>query len=137
MAALAANDPLPASALTKLVPDLALQLRIAVGKKYEGTVGVSTRMLFLMSTEGDIVRTRPLGTWLSSQYRWTTAEQWIGGLARDRAGGRPRRARPPVARRVRARHDRGHRVVDEVDQDAREGGAGGGGRGGGERRHGR
>ena len=80
MAALAANDPLPASALTKLVPDLALQLRIAVGKKYEGTVGVSTRMLFLMSTEGDIVRTRPLGTWLSSQYRWTTAEQWIGGL---------------------------------------------------------
>jgi hypothetical protein len=80
MAALAANDPLPASALTKLVPDLALQLRFAVGKKYEGTVGVSTRMLFLMSTEGDIVRTRPLGSWLSSQYRWTTAEQWIGGL---------------------------------------------------------
>ena len=81
MAALrAADGPIPASALTKLVPDLALQLRIAVGKKYEGTVGVSTRMLFLMSTEGDIVRTRPLGTWLSSQYRWTTAEQWIGGL---------------------------------------------------------
>jgi hypothetical protein len=80
VAALAANGPLPASALTKLVPELALQLRIAVGKRYEGTVGVSTRMLFLMSTQGDIVRTRPLGTWLSSQYRWTTAEQWIGGL---------------------------------------------------------
>ena len=80
MAGLAANDPLPASALTKLVPDLALQLRVAVGKKYEGTVGVSTRMLFLMSTAGDIVRTRPRGTWLSSQYRWTTTEQWIGGL---------------------------------------------------------
>jgi hypothetical protein len=80
VATLAANGPLPASALTKLVPELALQLRFAVGKKYEGTVGVSTRMLFLMSTEGDIVRTRPLGTWLSSQYRWTTAEQWIGGL---------------------------------------------------------
>jgi uncharacterized protein YidB (DUF937 family) len=82
LAALAAADgPLPASALTKLVPDLARQLRIAVGKKYEGTVGVSTRMLFLMSTQGDIVRTRPLGTWLSSQYRWARTEDWIGGLS--------------------------------------------------------
>ncbi len=81
LAALAAADvPLPASALTKLVPDLARQLRIAVGKKYEGTVGVSTRMLFLLSTQGDIVRTRPLGTWLSSQYRWARTEDWIGGL---------------------------------------------------------
>jgi hypothetical protein len=81
LAALAAADgPLPASALNKLVPDLARQLRIAVGKKYEGTVGVSTRMLFLMSTQGDIVRTRPLGTWLSSQYRWARTEDWIGGL---------------------------------------------------------
>jgi hypothetical protein len=81
LAALAAADgPLPASALTKLVPDLARQLRIAVGKKYEGTVGVSTRMLFLMSTQGDIVRTRPLGTWLSSQYRWARTEDWIGVL---------------------------------------------------------
>jgi uncharacterized protein YidB (DUF937 family) len=75
-----ADGPVPASALTKLVPDLALQLRIAVGKKYEGTVGVSTRMLFLMSTEGAIVRTRPLGSWLSSQYRWARTEDWIGAL---------------------------------------------------------
>lgn len=81
LAALAAADgPLPASALTKLVPDLARQLRVAVGKKYEGTVGVSTRMLFLLSTQGDVVRTRPLGTWLSSQYRWARTEDWIGGL---------------------------------------------------------
>ena len=26
------------------------------------------------------MRGRPRGSWLSSQYRWTTAEQWIGGL---------------------------------------------------------
>jgi hypothetical protein len=89
LAALAADGPLPASALTKVVPDLARQLRMAIGKKYEGTVGVSTRMLFLMSTQGDIVRTRPLGTWLSSQYRWARTEDWIGGLpsiAPDDAG---------------------------------------------------
>jgi len=81
LAALAAADgPLPASALTKLVPDLALQFRVAVGKNYEGTVGVSTRLLFLMATAGDVVRTRPLGTWLSSQYRWARMADWIGPL---------------------------------------------------------
>jgi hypothetical protein len=81
LAALAAADgPLPASVLTKLVPDLALQFRVAVGKNYEGTVGVSTRLLFLMATAGDVVRTRPLGTWLSSQYRWAAMADWIGPL---------------------------------------------------------
>ncbi len=80
LAALADGEPVPASTLTKRVPDLAHQLRMAIGKRYEGTVGVSTRMLFLMSTQGDIVRTRPLGTWLSSQYRWARTVDWIGTL---------------------------------------------------------
>lgn len=81
LAALRAEGPLPASGLTKVVPDLALQLRMAVGKKYEGLVGVSTRMLFLLSTEGRIARARPLGSWLSSQYRWVPMADWIGELA--------------------------------------------------------
>jgi DNA glycosylase AlkZ-like len=76
----AADGPLPASGLTRLVPELGLQLRMAVGKKYESRVGVSTRLLFLMSTEGVIVRARPLGSWLSSQYRWARAADWIGAL---------------------------------------------------------
>ena len=78
--ALREHGPLPASRLTKVVPDLARQLRVAVGKRYEGFVGVSTRMLFLLATEGRIVRARPLGTWVSSQYRWTRTADWIGGL---------------------------------------------------------
>jgi hypothetical protein len=80
LAALRAAGPLPASQLTKAVPDLALQLRMAVGKKYEGLVGVSTRLLFLLSAEGRIARARPLGSWLSSQYRWVTMADWIGEL---------------------------------------------------------
>jgi hypothetical protein len=80
VAALRAHGPLPASQLTKLVPDLALQMRYAVGKKYEGLVGVSTRMLFLLSAEGRIVRARPLGSWISSQYRWVPTTDWIGEL---------------------------------------------------------
>ncbi len=80
VAALRAHGPLPASQLTKLVPELSGQLRVAVGKKYEGLIGVSTRMLFLLSAEGRIARARPLGTWLSSQYRWVPMDDWIGGL---------------------------------------------------------
>jgi hypothetical protein len=76
----AAGAPVPASQLTKAVPELGRQLRMAVGKKYEGVVGVSTRMLFLLSAEGRIARARPLGSWLSSQYRWAAMADWIGEL---------------------------------------------------------
>lgn len=44
-----------------------------------GEFGVSTRVLFLLATEAKVVRTRPLGSWLSSQYRWTRVEDWLGG----------------------------------------------------------
>ena len=80
VAALRTHGALPASQLTKVVPDLARQLRVAVGTKHETVTGVSTRMLFLLSTEGRIARTRPLGSWLSSQYRWVPMADWIGPL---------------------------------------------------------
>jgi hypothetical protein len=76
----AAGEPLAANQLTKLVPDLDRQLRIAVGKKYEGTVGVSTRILFLVAAKGLIARGRPMGSWLSTQYRWAPMDEWIGRL---------------------------------------------------------
>ena len=79
-AVLAERGPLAANQLTKLIPDLALQFKVAVGKRYEGTIGVSTRLLFLMSTQGLVARTRPLGTWISSQYRWARMVDWIGPL---------------------------------------------------------
>ena len=80
LAALRTGGPLPASQLTKLVPDLALQLKVAVGTAHEGTLGVATRVLFLLAAQGRIARARPLGSWLSSQYRWVAMEDWIGPL---------------------------------------------------------
>jgi hypothetical protein len=46
-------------------------------------MGVSTRVLFLLATEGLIVRTRPLGGWTSGQYRWATTERWLGAPLRE------------------------------------------------------
>jgi DNA glycosylase AlkZ-like len=36
-------------------------------------------VLFLLAAEGTIVRGRPRGSWISSQYRWATADGWLGG----------------------------------------------------------
>jgi hypothetical protein len=78
LAALAMRGPSTARELTQSVPDLGLKLRFGEGKTWAATVGVSTRMLFLVSTDGRILRARPLGSWMSGQYRWARTDDWLG-----------------------------------------------------------
>ena len=57
------------------------QITFGEGKTWAGQVGVSTRLLFLLASEGRIIRGRPKGTWLSSLYRWAPMDRWVeGGL---------------------------------------------------------
>ena len=63
--------------LSKLVPGLRRQLLVGQGTKWEGTVGMTTRVLFLLATEQRIVRGRPKGGWTSSQYRWSPMSSWL------------------------------------------------------------
>jgi hypothetical protein len=67
------------SELSKAVPELREQLSFGEGKTWAGTVGVSTRVLFLLSTEQRVARGRPKGSWTSSQYRWSPMEAWLPG----------------------------------------------------------
>jgi len=62
--------------LAKLVPGLGRQLLVGRGTRWEGTIGLTTRVLFLLSTEQRIVRGRPKGSWTSSHYRWSTMSTW-------------------------------------------------------------
>lgn len=78
LGALAARGEATARELTKDVPDLAAKLSFGEGTTWAGTMGVSTRILFLLATEGRIVRGRPLGSWTSGQYRWAPTEAWLG-----------------------------------------------------------
>jgi len=72
-----------ASDLAKDVEGLRTQIEFGTGRKWQGKVGVSTRLLFLLAAEGRIIRGRPRGTLVSSLYRWTPIERWVpGGLAR-------------------------------------------------------
>jgi hypothetical protein len=67
--------------LTKEVDGLRAQIPFGEGKKWQGQVGVSTRLLFLLAAEGRIIRGRPKGTLVSSLYRWAPMDRWVpGGL---------------------------------------------------------
>lgn len=70
--------PAAAAELSELVPELTERIEFGQGKRWAGTVGVSTRILFLLATEGTLVRARPRGSWLSGQYRWELRDRWIG-----------------------------------------------------------
>jgi Winged helix DNA-binding domain len=67
-----------AAELAREVPALARKVRVNVGKSYEGDIGINSRVLIVLALDGLIVRAQPRGTWISSQYRWTTMERWLG-----------------------------------------------------------
>ncbi|HEY3239081.1 MAG TPA: winged helix DNA-binding domain-containing protein [Acidimicrobiia bacterium] len=77
--ALHRRGPSTASELATAVPELGRQIAYGEGKKWAGVMGVSTRVLFGLASDGRIVRGRPRGTWLSNQYRWVPVESWLGG----------------------------------------------------------
>jgi hypothetical protein len=60
------------------VPALRQKVRLNIGKRYEGDIGMSSRVLLLLALEGKTVRARPRGSWLSSQYRWAPMSRWLG-----------------------------------------------------------
>jgi hypothetical protein len=77
VAALEARGAATAVELGKDVPDLRKQFSVAEGKSYAGKVGVSTRVLFLLSTEQRVARGRPKGSWTSSQHEWEPMDAWF------------------------------------------------------------
>jgi hypothetical protein len=58
-------------------PRLREQFVVGTGKSYEAKVSVAGRLLPILAAEGRIVRGRPRGTWVSTQYRWAPIEAWL------------------------------------------------------------
>jgi hypothetical protein len=63
--------------LTSASPELDMRFTPPVGTQ-TGTISVGSRVVLLMTASGLLARTRPLGTWISSQYRYARMESWIG-----------------------------------------------------------
>jgi len=82
LAALDKRGEATAQELGRDVPELKTQIRLAEGKSYAGTQSIATWMLMQLSAEGKVVRGRPRGSWISSQYRWAPLASWLPeGLA--------------------------------------------------------
>lgn len=70
----------------------------------QGSQYVTSRVLFLLAADGRIVRGRPLGTWLSSQYVWSCLPDWLPEPLPELD---PARARADLARAWLARYGPG------------------------------
>jgi hypothetical protein len=70
--------PLPATALTKLVPELGTKIQLAPGKSYGAEANITSQVVTLIGVEGRIVRATRRGSWVSGQHEWAATEQWLG-----------------------------------------------------------
>ncbi len=78
--ALRARGSATAQQLSEDEPRLRQQLLMAAGKPYEAIGNVTSRVLFLLAAAGRIVRGRPRGSWISTQYVWHPMDSWAPGL---------------------------------------------------------
>ena len=69
--------------LSKAVPGLRMQFPYGEGRKWAGVQTLTTRLLVLLAADGHIVRCRPRGSWISSQYRWAPISSWLDGGLRE------------------------------------------------------
>jgi winged helix DNA-binding protein len=76
--ALEARGEAVAADLSSDVPDLRTKIPFGEGKKWAGEMGVSGRVLVLLAAEGRVVRGRPRGSWVSTQYVWSPMARWLG-----------------------------------------------------------
>ncbi|MEV6929265.1 winged helix DNA-binding domain-containing protein [Dactylosporangium sp. NPDC051485] len=70
----------------------------------QGSQYVTSRLLLLLAADGRIVRGRPLGSWISTQYAWSCLPDWLPEPMREPE---PATARTELARAWLARYGPG------------------------------
>ena len=82
--------------LGEAVPALRQPIELSPGKPYAATQQAHVRVMLHLGFEGVVVRSRPMGSWVNSQYRWATMDDWVpGGIV----GMDPREASAELVRR--------------------------------------
>src|ERR1017187_9842078 len=66
-----------AAELAATEPRLRTSVLMAAGKPYEARQNITSRVLLVLAAQGQIIRGRPVGSWLSQQYRWALAAHWL------------------------------------------------------------
>jgi hypothetical protein len=75
VAALAEREAVLTSDLTRDVPALGSTVRLGGDSKWAADVSLSSRIVLLLTCEGRIVRTHPLGTWTSTRHRYALSSR--------------------------------------------------------------
>lgn len=70
-----ADGPLTTREIGTRKPDLARKVSVGSGK-FTIEVGAHTRVASLLGFEGKLVRGRPSGSWVASEYAWSLTERW-------------------------------------------------------------
>ncbi len=94
---LAEQGPATVQQISEAVPELKAKVRHSVGKPYEGTFSVGSRLVPSLCTLGLLIRARPRGTWLSSLHTYAALADWLP--AADLESVTPQEARAWLARR--------------------------------------
>jgi hypothetical protein len=76
--ALAARGHATAVDLSKDVPLLGRQIVLRDSKGNEARRNIGPFVIRLLGCDGRVVRGRPRGGWLSTQFAWATTETWLG-----------------------------------------------------------
>jgi hypothetical protein len=79
LATLREHGPMTARSLGEAVPALRQPIVMAPGKSYSATVSAHTRVLLGLGFEGQIVRTRPTGSWINGAYTYASMDTWLDG----------------------------------------------------------
>jgi DNA glycosylase AlkZ-like len=97
MSVLAQKGSCTVRKISQAVPDLEAKVRHSVGKPYEGEFSIGSRLIPDMCTLGQLVRTRPGGTWRSNLYEYAVFSDWLPGIALKSVS--PRQARAWLVQR--------------------------------------
>ncbi len=77
LAAVEARGHATGAQLSADVPDLRHKLVMGEGKSWGGEITITTQTLTLLAARGQLVRGRPRGTLISSQYEWAATDRWL------------------------------------------------------------
>ena len=76
--AVAARGGATAVQVSQDVPLLRRELVVAEGTRNEARVNLGSFVLRLLAVDGRLMRGRPRGGWLSTQWSWSTTKWWLG-----------------------------------------------------------
>lgn len=75
---LASGGPMTARQVGQALPHRTAPLVFGTRTRHPGSIPAHTKVLQLAGFDGRLVRTRPVGTWISSEYAWAVVEDWLG-----------------------------------------------------------